>query len=287
MLYLSLPGVSVSLRKLFNGNVYLALATLLGLVAGMWEIPYAHMTATTISQLFINLLKLVSLPIIFLSIVSTASGMESVSEIKHLGKKVVKYTLLTTVVAATVALFLFVTINPVQKQEITGVEQTVQHQGSYFDYLMKTIPSNVVHPFSDNNVIGVLFLAILLSLATLSLPDSNRQVLHNFFSSLYAAIMKITTWIILLMPFAIWAFITLFVADVKNGLKIEGLLLYLTCVVAANLIQAIIILPLLLKWRGVSPVAMFRGMFPALSVAFFTKSSAPLFQWRCVVQKKT
>lgn len=286
MLYLSLPGVSVSLRKLFNGNVYLALATLLGLVAGMWEIPYAHMTATTISQLFINLLKLVSLPIIFLSIVSTASGMESVSEIKHLGKKVVKYTLLTTVVAATVALFLFVTINPVQKQEITGVEQTVQHQGSYFDYLMKTIPSNVVHPFSDNNVIGVLFLAILLSLATLSLPDSNRQVLHNFFSSLYAAIMKITTWIILLMPFAIWAFITLFVADVKNGLKIEGLLLYLTCVVAANLIQAIIILPLLLKWRGVSPVAMFRGMLPALSVAFFTKSSSAALPMamRCAVE---
>lgn len=265
----------MSISKLFNGNVYFALATLLGLVAGIWDIPYAHVTASTVSQIFINLLKLVSLPIIFLSIVSTASGMDSVKEIKHLGKKVIKYTLLTTVIAATVALALFVTINPVRTQvTAAAMEQTVEHQGSYFNYLMQTIPSNIVHPFSDNNVIGVLILAMLLSLATLSLPDHNRKILHHFFSSLYAAIMKITTWIIQLMPFAIWAFITLFIQDVKNGLEFESLVLYLTCVVAANLIQAGVVLPILLKWRGISPVAMFKGMLPALSVAFFTKSSS-------------
>lgn len=262
------------LKKLFNGNVYFALATLLGLLAGVWEIPYTHVTATTVSQLFINLLKLVSLPIIFLSIVSTASGMESVHEIKHIGKKVVKYTLLTTLIAATVALILFVTINPVRTLAAAGVEQTVEHQGSYFNYLMKTIPSNFLHPFVDNNVIGVLFLAMLLSLATLSLPQNNRQVLHSFFSSLYAAIMKITTWIIKLMPFAIWAFITLFIHDVKSGLEFKDIMLYLACVIAANLIQAGIVLPTLLKLRGVSPVRLFRGMLPALSVAFFTKSSS-------------
>lgn len=261
-------------KKLFNGNVYFALATLLGLLAGVWDIPYTQVTATTVSQLFINLLKLVSLPIIFLSIVSTASGMESVHEIKHIGKKVVKYTLLTTIIAATVALILFVTINPVRTLTAAGAEQTVEHQGSYFNYLMKTIPSNFLHPFVDNNVIGVLFLAMLLSLATLSLPQNNRQVLHSFFSSLYAAIMKITTWIIKLMPFAIWAFITLFIHDVKSGLEFKDIMLYLACVVAANLIQAGIVLPTILKLRGVSPVRLFRGMLPALSVAFFTKSSS-------------
>ena len=267
-------GLSVGIRKLFNGNVYFAVATLMGLLAGIWDIPYSHVTATTVSQLFINLLKLVSLPIIFLSIVSTAAGMESIKEIKHLGKKVVKYTLLTTVIAATVALGLFVAIDPVRGGLAAGVGQTVEHQGSYYDYLMKTIPSNIVHPFSDNNVIGVLFLAILLSLATLSLPDHNRKVLHSFFSSLYAAIITITTWIIQLMPFAIWAFITLFIRDVKNGLEFKDIAYYLACVLAANLIQAGLILPLLLKWRGISPVAMFKGMLPALSVAFFTKSSS-------------
>ena len=62
------------------------------------------LVAETVSQLFINLLKLVSLPIIFLSIVSTAAGMENIEQIKRLGQKVIKYTLLTTLLAATIAL---------------------------------------------------------------------------------------------------------------------------------------------------------------------------------------
>ena len=86
--------------------------------------------------------------------------------------------------------------------------------------------------------------------------------------------MKITTWIVRLMPFAIWAFIALFIKDIKNGLEFKSLALYLTCVVGANLIQAFIVLPLLLKWHKISPVQTARQMSPALSVAFFTKSSA-------------
>ena len=66
-----------------KNNLYLALATLLGLIAGYLNFPSVVTTATVISQIFINLLKLVSLPIIFLSIVSTASGMDSVQEIKN------------------------------------------------------------------------------------------------------------------------------------------------------------------------------------------------------------
>lgn len=260
--------------RFLNPNVYFALATLLGLIAGVWEIPYTKVTAETVSQIFINLLKLVSLPIIFLSILSTITGMESAGEIKHLGKKVVKYTIVTTLIAATIALMLFIVVNPVRSKISGEGTQIVVHQESYLDHLMKTIPSNAVQPFSDNNVIGVLFLAMLLSGATLSLPQANRQVLHSFFASLYGAIMKVTGWIIQLMPFAIWAFVTLFVADVKRGLKLKDLMAYLACVVVANLIQAIIVLPLMLKWRGISPVAMFKGMLPALSVAFFSKSSS-------------
>jgi Na+/H+-dicarboxylate symporter len=151
---------------------------------------------------------------------------------------------------------------------------TVEQQQGYFAYLMKTIPSNFISPFSENNVIGVLFLAILLSMAMLALPKNNRQVLHQFFSSLYAAVMKITTWIILLMPFAICSFIILFIKDLKKGMEFKNIMLYLVCVLAANLIQACLILPALLKLRGISPVALFKGMLPALSVAFFTKSSS-------------
>lgn len=262
------------MKKLLNSNTYFAIATLLGLFTGYIHHPFLYSLAETVSTVFINLLKLVSLPIIFLSIVSTASGMESISEIKNLGKKVIKYTLLTTLLAATVALILFVIIDPVRNNLNAQPLEQIQGQPGYLVYLLKTIPSNIVQPFSENNVIGVLLLALLLSVATLALPTANRQTLHQFFSSLYAAIMKVTTWVVKLMPFAIWAFIALFIKDLKNGLEFQSLALYLSVVVCANLVQAFIVLPLLLKWKKISPVKIARAMAPALSVAFFTKSSA-------------
>jgi Na+/H+-dicarboxylate symporter len=260
-----------------NPNLFFAVAILFGVCAGYVNHPFIFRLAETLSQIFINLLKLVSLPIIFLSILSTSSGMENIQEIKVLGKKVIKYTLLTTLIAAALALTLFITIDPVQRQGIiheTVVTEPVVSQPSYLSFFIQIVPSNIIQPFSENNVMGVLFLSILLSFATLSLPTEPRQVLHAFFSSIYAAIITITRWIVWIMPIAIWAFITLFMRDLSQGLDVKSLALYLTCVVAANLIQASVILPVLLKLKQISPIQLFKGMLPALSVAFFTKSSA-------------
>lgn len=263
------------LNKILGRNRSIALATVLGLLAGWYSVPGIDAAADTISEIFINLLKLVSLPIIFLSIVSTASGMDSVNEIKSIGKRVIKYTLITTIIAASVALLLFITIDPVSTTiSAEAAAEVKANGGSYYSYLIKSIPSNIVQPFSENHVIGVLFIAMLLSFATLSLPQQNRAVLHSFFSSLYAAVMKVTGWIVMLMPIAVWAFIVLFVKDFRQGLEIKSLALYLLCVLLANFIQAVIVLPAFLKLKGISPIKMMRGMMPALSVAFFTKSSS-------------
>lgn len=265
----------MTLKKLLSSNLIFLFAALIGLLTGFLQIEILEVIAATVSEIFINLLKLVSLPIIFLSIVSTASSMESVTEIKSLGKKVIKYTLFTTVLAAVLALGLFVTIDPVRSVvEHASTNAETISQPSYLNYLIHIIPANVIHPFAENQVVGVLFLAILLSFAILSLPSHNRGVLHQFFSSLYLAIMKVTTWIVRLMPIGVWAFVTLFVKDFRQGLDIESLALYLVCVVAANLIQAGVILPVFLKVKGILPISLFRSMFPALSVAFFTKSSS-------------
>lgn len=264
------------LQKLSSQSRYLTLAIILGLLTGYFNHPTADTAASVVSQVFINLLKLVSLPIIFLSIVSTASGMESIEEIKSIGKKVIKYTLFTTVIAATFSLIIFVTVNPV-RSVISNVEPIEMEAGSlpgYMSYLINVIPSNIIQPFSENSVIGVLFLAMLLSFAVLSLPQDKRKLLNQFFSGLYAAIMKITTWIVQLMPFAIWAFITLFIKDLRSGLEMTSIALYLACVVFANLFQALVVLPTLLKAKKISPLKTAKGMMPALSLAFFSKSSS-------------
>ena len=264
------------MRRYITKQTVLIIALILGVIAGLVANPIMDTTASVISEIFINLLKLVSLPIIFLSIVSTAAGMESLSEIKIIGKKVMKYTLLTTIIAASVSLLVFVAVNPV-RSTIPAVEMELPEAGTlpgYMTYLINVIPSNIVQPFAENSVIGILFMAMLFSFAILTLPTDKKEVLHTFFASLYAAIMKITTWIVALMPIAIWAFITLFIKDLRSGLEVQSLAYYLLCVLAANLIQAVIILPIFLKSKKLSPVKTFQGMLPALSVAFFSKSSS-------------
>lgn len=238
-----------SKKSWFSPHLLMTLAILLGLAVSYFQLNTAEVAASIISELFINFLKLVSLPIIFLSIVSTASGMDSVEEIKTIGGKVLKYTLLTTLIAAVIALLLFVVINPVRGVVAVDPVGDVQ-QGTlpgYFNYLIQVIPSNIVQPFSENNVIGVLLLAMVLSFAMLTLPNEKRKVLHSFFSSLYAAVMKITTWIIAIMPIAVWAFVILFIKDLRAGLEVKSLAFYLICILAANLIQAAIVLPAFLK----------------------------------------
>lgn len=262
-------------KSWYNPNLVLFLALLVGLAAGWWQSSAALVAANAISHIFINLLRLVSLPIIFLSLLSTASGMESVGEAKRLGWLTLRYTLMTTLAAATVALGLFLLIDPVgQNLPIAAPAAAPIEAKSYIAHLLDIVPSNFLKPFVENNVIGVMFLAILFSLSILALPLENRQLLHRFFHSLLLAVMKLTSWILLLMPVAVFAFAALFAGDLRAGLEIESLGLYLLCILLANVLQAVVVLPAFLKAKGISPLAAAKGMFPALSIAFFTKSSA-------------
>ncbi len=259
----------------FRSRLYV-LALVLGAITGHLDFDLLTQAAHLASTLFINLLTLVSLPIIFLSIVSTIAGMESLAEFRYLGIKVVKYTLLTTVIAASIALALFLFIDPVHTGSVAlpeGMKVELPSE-SYLTFLTQSIPSNFVEPFLKGNVVGVLFIGIALSLSMLSLPDDKRSILHAFFSSLYAGVMKLTTAILTLMPIAVWAFVTEFVMDIRNGSPIGAIGWYLLCVLLANLLQAIVVLPLLLKWKGVKPLSLFKAMLPALSIAFFSKSSS-------------
>jgi len=78
------------------------------------------------------------------------------------------------------------------------------------------------------------------------------------------------------MPFGVWAFVCIFIRDMRSnatGVDIKDLSLYVLCIVIANIIQGFIVLPLLLKSKGISPVRNFKGVAKALMIAFFSKSS--------------
>lgn len=262
------------MKVLKHPALLLMIALLAGILCGLYPHPAITTAANAIALMFVNLLKFISLPLIFLAIVSTITQMASKSELRRYGGRVLKYTLLTTIIAATVGLGLFIWIDPVAvASEFVVVEAGVVPQGSYWDYLIASVPSNMITPFSEGNVIAILLVALLMSAAVMNLPDKQKTALNELFTNLFAAMLEIAKLVLKFIPIAIWAFITQFIEGFKGGDQLTSVGLYLLCVVLANIIQALIVLPLFLKAKGLSPWKTIKAMYPALNIAFWSKSS--------------
>lgn len=253
------------------------LAAIAGAACGYMAIPSVMNGSLFISKLFVNLLELLSVPLIFLSIVATISGMESLDEMKALGKKVLKYTLLTTIFSAVVGLVLFLLINPSSLVDaaVQVSDQNVSAAGSYLSFIANMVPSNMVKLFSENgNVIAVVLFALLVSLSVLGLPLKQRIVLQELFTSLFAMMLQMAHFIILLLPIGIFGFVTqLFTTLSSNQHELSSLVWYSICILLANVIQGVVILPLLLWHKGISPMMLAKHGSQALTMAFLSKSS--------------
>lgn len=264
------------MKQMGKSYLFIFLALVLGVLSGAWNHPMVMKGAEVVSTLFMNFLQLIAAPIVFLAIFSTLLGMRGFGEMRTLGKRVFIYTVLTSVIAASIALALFLVVDPTR-----GVlADTPLGDGgaipgsSYVYFVVKSVPSNLVQPFLENNVIGIALISFLLGIAALKLPEENRQSLNLFFSSIFKLILKVTEYIILLMPFGIWAFVTQLTYELKSsGGQFKSVLLFLVVVLGANLIQGVVVLPLLLKVKGLSPLKIAKGASKALLLAFFTKSS--------------
>ncbi len=230
-----------------------------------------------IADLFIRALKLLSLPIIFLSIFTTLINAKNLTHTKNLLARVFKYTLLTTIISATIALILFIVINPAETRALSEStsKEKVQFFKTYLSVIKDVIPSNPVEAFLNNNVLGVAFIATILGISISLLHDKEKETVQNFFNGFFKALLKISTTIIKLLPIGIFAFVTLFIDQIVTSKEsFSSIIKYAICVVSANLIQGFIILPIFLKLKGLSPTHVGKSMLPALSMAFFSKSSS-------------
>jgi Na+/H+-dicarboxylate symporter len=257
-----------------HSYIFILIAIFLGIVTSVCQIDFFIKTAEIVSTVFINFLKLIAAPIVFLSIFSTFLGMNGFKETKILGKRIVTYTVLTTLISALVALSLFLIFDPVKGSIQSENIVTSMQEGSYISFLLNIVPSNLIQAFLENNVIGIAFVAFILGIASFKLSENVKKPLASFFSSLFQLVLKVTELVVLLLPIAIWAFTTILVKELKaNSSQFNGLIIYLGVVLGANLIQGFIILPILLKIKGLSPLKIAKGGSKALLLAFFTKSS--------------
>jgi Na+/H+-dicarboxylate symporter len=144
----------------------------------------------------------------------------------------------------------------------------------YWDYVVGLIPTSMLEPFVKNQVMSALLVGILIGIGIRFIPEVElQQTITQVFRAFHGLLMVMTGWVIKAIPLALFGFITTTVVQLKSGLVIQGIGEYLLIVVLANLIQGFVVLPLWLRTHGIAPFKMMRGMLPALSVAFFSKSS--------------
>ena len=253
-------------------------ALVLGILSGYTQNEYVLEAAELGTGLFMNALKLISLPILFLSILSTITSLNDGKSFRFLGKSILKYTIGTTIIATLVALFTFLWMNPVISHDLIMVENldVVIHpvETNYKQHILNIIPSNLVEAFNGGNVVGIVFVAFLFGFATLALEKKHKQKLDDMFSSLFQMIMQVARYVLHLIPIAVWGSITLLMQEFSKGELLAKIVPYMTTIMLANAIQGFIILPIFLKLKGISPLHLFKAMSSALMTAFLTKSSA-------------
>lgn len=256
--------------------IYL-IAITLGIVSGVSNNAILQTTGLLISDIFIKIFKCISLPIIALSIIVTLSQYSADKEMKAIWQKTLLYTIGTTLIAATIAFILYILINPANITAVGHAASTAAKasQGNYMDYVIKLIPGNIFSPFLEHHVMGALFISMVIGIAIRYIPDAESRVaITHFFKGSHGIFMVVTGWVVNIIPIALFGFITTTIVQLKSGVDISGLGGYLAVVVLANVIQGFVVLPAFLKMNHIKPFEAMQGMLPALSVAFFSKSSA-------------
>ena len=258
-----------------NTPMIYALMIGLGIASGMSDVGFLKELGLLVSDLFIKLFKCISLPIISLSIIVTLANYRTDSLMKGIWQRTIKYTFTTTFIAAVISCLLYLLIEPstVQVHLVANANKSTSNLG-YLTYLANVVPTNLLAPFLEQQVMGVLFLSIVIGFAVRQIPEEDsRETLTRFFRGAHGMFLAMTRWIIAFIPLGLYGFITSTVVQLRSGMDIKGIGQYLLIIVLANLIQGFVVLPLWLKMNRIKPFSAMRSMIPALSVAFFSKSS--------------
>lgn len=247
---------------------------ILGVFAGLSDITWLKTLGLFVADIFIRIFKCISLPIIALSIIVTLSNYSADGMMRTVWRRAMTYTLGTTLIAASISCLLYLLIHPGMVETHQGMLSATTQQPGYFEHISHLIPSTVLTPFLEQQVMGVLLLGILVGIAIRFIPEpESRKTITAFFRGAHGLFMVITGWVIAIIPIGLFGFITTTVIQLRTGSTIKGIGEYLLIIILANLVQGVVILPLWLKLKGIKPFVAMRGMLPALSIAFFSKSS--------------
>lgn len=243
--------------------------------------------------IFLKLLKLIAVPLIFVSLVKGVSSLTDISKLSRIGVKTITYYILSTLIATTFGLFLVNTVKPGDTfPEEKRVEYMAKWQGTVDEsqllaeitdksplrFIVDIVPDNIISAMGDNSkMLQIIFFAILFAVAMVMLDQSKVKTVRYIFDGLNDIIIKIIELIMLFAPYGVFALLAGVVVDFAGDTDIfVALGKYFTTVFVGLFLLIIILYPAYLKifTRGIPVMKFLRAILPAQMVAFSTSSSA-------------
>ncbi|MEU1882364.1 dicarboxylate/amino acid:cation symporter [Streptosporangium sp. NPDC020072] len=264
-------------------KVSFSLQLLLGLVAGAalgflaraGEIAWLTTTLTEVGRLFVQLLKLAVPPLVLTAVVVSVANLRNVGGAARLAGKTLLWFLVTSLIAVVIGLGLGLVINPGEGVTISTAgakAPDLDGAGTWLDFVTGIIPTNVVTAFTELNVLQIVFIGVVLGAAALAVGEAAEPFLV-LSRSVLELVQKALWWVIRLAPIGTAGLIGKSVAaygwDLLAPLAKLGAGVYIGC-----LLVLLVSYPLLLALVGrVSPLTFYRNAWPAIELAFVSRSS--------------
>ena len=249
-------------------------ALVAGVIIGMlWGSDAASIA--WIGDLFVRLIRMVVVPLVFVTLVSGVVSMGDPSKLGSLGVKTLAVYMSTTLAAILIGLTLAAYLKPGIGVDLSlAVPSSVQAPIPLSERLLSIVPSNPIAALAEGNILAIIFFALLVGISLLVIGEKGRPV-SELMNASTEMMLKITHWVMEVAPFGVFALI----ASVAGNQGVSALLdvvILVVCVVLACaahmlIIHGLIMMRIVLR---LSAGSFFKGARDAMLVAFSTSSSS-------------
>ena len=249
-------------------------ALVAGVIIGMlWGSDAASIA--WIGDLFVRLIRMVVVPLVFVTLVSGVVSMGDPSKLGSLGVKTLAVYMSTTLAAIIIGLTLAAYLQPGIGVDLSlAVPSSVQAPIPLSERLLSIVPSNPIAALAEGNILAIIFFALLVGISLLVIGEKGRPV-SELMNASTEMMLKITHWVMEVAPFGVFALI----ASVAGNQGVSALLdvvILVVCVVLACaahmlIIHGLIMMRIVLR---LSAGSFFKGARDAMLVAFSTSSSS-------------
>ncbi len=248
-------------------------------------------------KIFVNSLKMIAMPLVFISLIQGIASMSDISKLSRLGTRTIAIYLVTTVVAITIGLVLANVIQPgkafseekraefAQKYEAktkSSKEKALAvKESNPLQPIIDIVPDNVVAAATNNqNMLQVIFFAVLFGVALVMIDFQKGEIIKKGFDALNDLVIKIVEILMLFAPYGVFALLAFLIVDFAEGdlnkvvelFKVVGL--YCLTVILGLFLMVVFYVLVLMIFARYNPLQFFQGIAPAQLLAFSTSSSA-------------